>query len=130
MPPQSRTDPASGVPPEPTGETARGSLAVLAGRADREPCRGDLHHREVRHGGNRGFVLDRNKQPLMPCTPARARQLLAAGKAAVYRRIPFTILLQDREGGATQPIAFKVDPGSKTSGVVLGAEFERGPTVI
>ena len=39
---------------------------------------------------NRVFVLDENKRPLMPCRPARARRLLDAGKAAVYRGVPFT----------------------------------------
>jgi hypothetical protein len=38
----------------------------------------------------RVLVLDTNRQPLMPCHPARARQLVTAGKAAVYRRYPFT----------------------------------------
>jgi hypothetical protein len=32
------------------------------------------------------FVVDKDKQPLMPCQPARARQLLRSGQAAVYRR--------------------------------------------
>ena len=42
------------------------------------------------------FVLDKNRQPLDPCHPARARELLKAGKAAVFRRYPFTIVLKDR----------------------------------
>jgi len=50
------------------------------------------------------FVVDKNKQPLAPCHPARARQLLRDGKAAVFRRYPFTIILKDREGGDTQPL--------------------------
>ena len=33
----------------------------------------------------RAFVLDKNKNPLMPCHPARARKLLKQGKAAAYR---------------------------------------------
>nr|MCU0480642.1 RRXRR domain-containing protein [Anaerolineae bacterium] len=74
----------------------------------------------------RVFVLDKNKKPLMPCNPARARQLLKSGKAAVYRRYPFTIILKDREGGDTQPIQVKLDPGSKTTGVAIVAYFKRG----
>ena len=31
----------------------------------------------------RVLVVDKNKQPLMPCHPARARELLNKGKAAV-----------------------------------------------
>jgi len=78
----------------------------------------------------RVFVLDRNKQPLMPCHPARARELLDKGKAAVYRQYPFTIILKERDGGDVQPIAFKVDPGSKTTGIALVADFKRGKRLI
>ncbi len=74
----------------------------------------------------RVFVLDKNKNPLMPCNPARARQLLKLGKATVYRRYPFTIILKDREGGDTQPIQVKLDPGSKTTGITIVADFKRG----
>ena len=40
------------------------------------------------------FVLDTNKQALNPVHAGRARLLLKAGKAAVYRRYPFTIMLK------------------------------------
>lgn len=66
----------------------------------------------------------------MPCTPKRARKLLTAGRAAVYRLKSFTIILKDREDGETQPIEFKTDPGSKTTGIVLVGEFQRGRVVI
>ncbi len=78
----------------------------------------------------RVLVLDKNKKPLMPCLPVRARELLAQGKAKVYRRYPFTIILTRREGGELQEIEFKVDPGSKTTGIVLVAKFARGYVVI
>ncbi|HEX2622098.1 MAG TPA: RNA-guided endonuclease IscB, partial [Phototrophicaceae bacterium] len=78
----------------------------------------------------RVLVLNSNKQPLMPCHPARARELLKGGKAAVYRRYPFTIILKEREGGDTQYIAFKVDPGSKQTGIALVANFQRGKRLI
>jgi hypothetical protein len=39
------------------------------------------------------FVLDSHKQPLAPYHEARARELLRKGKAAVFRRYPFTIIL-------------------------------------
>src|SRR5437660_627676 len=73
----------------------------------------------------RVFVLDKNKQPLMPCHPARARELLRKGKAAVFRREPFTIILKNREGGETEPTTVKVDPGSKVTGMAIVAEFKR-----
>lgn len=78
----------------------------------------------------RVFVLDRNKKPMMPCTPGKARKLLKSGRAVVYRMKPFTVILKDRDGGATQPIELKFDPGSKTTGIALVAEFLRGRTVI
>jgi 5-methylcytosine-specific restriction endonuclease McrA len=78
----------------------------------------------------RVFVLDKNKQPLMPSHPARARELLKKGKAAVFRYHPFTIILKDRAGGDTQPIQVKIDPGSKITGVALVADFKNGKKVI
>ncbi len=76
------------------------------------------------------FVLDKNRKPLMPCHPARARELLRKGKAAVFRRYPFTIILKEREGGDVQNTTFKIDPGSKQTGMVLVADFQRGKRVI
>ncbi len=78
----------------------------------------------------RVLVIDKHKRPLMPCHPARSRELLKAGKAAVFRRFPFTIILKEREGGDTQPVALKIDPGSKTTGLTLVADFQTGKQVI
>ena len=78
----------------------------------------------------RVFVLDKNKKPLAPCHPARARELLAKKKAAVFRRYPFTIILKERDGGDAQPIELKFDPGSKTTGIAVVAQFQRGRMVI
>jgi Restriction endonuclease len=66
----------------------------------------------------------------MPCHPARARELLTKGHAAVYRRVPFTIILKERVGGDVQPIEFKTDPGSKITGIALVGKFKRGDTVL
>jgi 5-methylcytosine-specific restriction endonuclease McrA len=76
------------------------------------------------------FVLDKNKQPLMTCHPARARQMLREGKAAIFRKYPFTIILKEREGGITQSLQVKIDPGSKTTGIAVVAVFKRGKCVI
>jgi hypothetical protein len=66
------------------------------------------------------FVLDTNKQPLAPTHPARARVLLTRGKAAVYRRSPFTIILKRALVQAeVQPLRLKIDPGSKTTGLAI-----------
>jgi 5-methylcytosine-specific restriction endonuclease McrA len=66
------------------------------------------------------FVLDANKQPLSPCHQAVSRKLLRTGKAAVYRRFPFTIILKRAvENPVVEPITLKVEPGSKTTGIAL-----------
>ena len=66
------------------------------------------------------FVLDTNKRPLNPVHPGRARLLLKQGKAAVYRRYPFTIRLSRVvEQPVLSPLRIKVDPGSKTTGIAL-----------
>lgn len=45
---------------------------------------------------NKVLVLDTNRKPLMPCYPARAKKLLSSGRASVFRKFPFTIILHDR----------------------------------
>src|SRR2546423_12411704 len=64
-------------------------------------------------------VLDQKKRPLMPCTPKRARILLARGRAVVHRVQPFVIRLKDRRGGESvlQPLPPKNDPGKQTPGL-------------
>ena len=70
------------------------------------------------------FVPDKKKKPMMPCHPARARELLKGGKAVVHKIAPFTLRLKDRVGGATQPVSVKIDPGSKTTGIAVVREEE------
>ncbi|WP_295403667.1 RNA-guided endonuclease IscB [uncultured Thiocystis sp.] len=66
------------------------------------------------------FVLETDKRPLSPCPPARARELLRDGKAAVFRRYPFTIILKRTVPDADpEPCQIKLDPGSKTTGMAL-----------
>ncbi len=67
----------------------------------------------------RVFVLDKNKKPLNPTHPARARKLLKNGRAKVFKRFPFTIILQDVEGGEVNNCQLKIDPGSKTTGLAI-----------
>ena len=70
------------------------------------------------HSHIRAFVLDKDRKPLMPCHAARARKLLKKGKAAVFRRFPFTIILKERtrEASAVQDVLVKIAPGSKAPG--------------
>ena len=67
------------------------------------------------------FVLDKQKKPLMPCTPKRARLLLTQGRTVVHRVKPFVIRLRDRrqEESILQEGRLKLDPGSKTTGLTL-----------
>ncbi|UFA52005.1 RNA-guided endonuclease IscB [Deinococcus radiophilus] len=79
---------------------------------------------------NRVFVLNPDKTPLMPCTAKRARKMLEAGKAAIWRRYPFTIILKSEAAKQSQPLALKLDPGSKTTGMALVMEGKTGRQVV
>ena len=72
------------------------------------------------------FVLDKGKQPLMPCSEKRARKLLQAGRVRVHRRFPFSIRIVDRKVSdcVVQPLRIKLDPGSKTTGIAVVRESE------
>jgi 5-methylcytosine-specific restriction endonuclease McrA len=64
------------------------------------------------------FVIDTNQQPLAPTHPARARILLSSGKAAVFKRYPFTLILKRAvEQPVCDPFRLKLDPGSQTTGL-------------
>jgi 5-methylcytosine-specific restriction endonuclease McrA len=66
------------------------------------------------------LVVDTEKRPLSPCHSARARRLLTEGKAAVWRRYPFTIILKCVVPEANPgPLRLKIDPGSRTTGLAL-----------
>jgi 5-methylcytosine-specific restriction endonuclease McrA len=66
------------------------------------------------------FVLDTQKRPLDPVHPGYARLLLKEGKAAIFRRYPFTII-RKAAGSAVQPepLRVKIDLGSRTTGLAL-----------
>ncbi|MEK9514146.1 RNA-guided endonuclease IscB [Limnospira fusiformis PMC 851.14] len=68
---------------------------------------------------NHIFVLDTNRKPLTPCKPGVARSLLKAGKASVFRRYPFTIILNKEVDANPEPLELKLDPGSKVTGIAL-----------
>src|SRR5215510_1141924 len=65
-------------------------------------------------------VLDTTKKSLAPTTPRRARLLLKTGKAAVFRRYPFTIILKrEIENPVAPDLKVKIDPGSKKTGIAI-----------
>lgn len=66
------------------------------------------------------FVVDTNKNPLNPIHPGRARMLLQEGKAGVWKRYPFTIILKDvLPNPQIAPWRLKIDPGAKLTGLAL-----------
>lgn len=87
------------------------------------------------------FVIDKDKKPVNPVSPKEARVLLNTKKAAVFRTMPFTIILKDsvNTSGTTaktpysdlplfnllpepqeiHPLRIKIDPGSKTTGLAV-----------
>ena len=73
---------------------------------------------------NKVYVINKHGRPLMPCSPAKARHLLDAGKAKVKKRTPFTIQLVYGSNGYTQEVILGVDAGSKTIGVSASTKKE------
>ncbi|GAA6618517.1 RNA-guided endonuclease IscB [Scytonema sp. NUACC26] len=66
------------------------------------------------------FVIDTNKKPLNSIHSAQARQLLRNGKAAVFKRFPFTIILKEaRPDVPVEPLRIKIDPGSQITGIAI-----------
>jgi RRXRR protein len=68
------------------------------------------------------FVVDAAQHPRTPVHPGAARRLLTRGQAAVWRRYPVTIILEQVVPEASAPAAplrLKIDPGSKTTGLAL-----------
>ncbi|HST87395.1 MAG TPA: RNA-guided endonuclease IscB, partial [Ktedonobacterales bacterium] len=63
---------------------------------------------------------DTEQRPLDPVHPGHARRLLSRGRAAVWRRAPFTLILKCVVPNATPaPLRLKIDPGSRTTGLAL-----------
>ncbi|MCT7973704.1 RNA-guided endonuclease IscB [Laspinema olomoucense] len=71
---------------------------------------------------NAVFVLDTNKKPCNPVHPAVARKLLNLGKAAVFRRYPFTIIAKEESKDEVKKLRIKIDPGAKTTGLAIVSE--------
>ena len=102
--------------PEPTGvQHVRGERG---GNVNSSPSPAK-EKSDAASGVSRVFVLARNSKPLVPCKASRARILLKKGRAKVHSLYPFTIRLVDRIEGETQPVALKLDPGAKVTGVAI-----------
>ena len=68
------------------------------------------------------YVLNRHGEPMMPCSPGKARLLLKQQKACVVKRTPFTIKLLYGSAGYKQPITLGVDAGSRHVGLSASTE--------
>lgn len=68
------------------------------------------------------YVLNKRGEPLMPCSPGKARILLKQQKACVVKRTPFTIKLLHGSAEYKQPITLGVDAGSKHVGLSASTE--------
>jgi len=85
-----------------------------------EQPRGAFHsHKEVLKTAmvTKVYVRNQDGTPLMPCTPAKARHLLRAGKAKVVERSPFTLELAWQCEGHVQPVTLGIDKGSHVTGL-------------
>ncbi len=68
------------------------------------------------------YVINKHSEPLMPCSPGKARLLLKQQKACVVKRTPFTIKLLYGSTGYKQPITLGVDAGSRHVGLSASTE--------
>ena len=69
----------------------------------------------------RVYVRNQDGTPLMPCTPAKARKLLRAGRASVVQYCPFTIQLCWQCEGHVQEVTLGIDKGSHVTGNLRAA---------
>ena len=75
------------------------------------------------------FVVDAQRRPLSPTTPARARLFLKTGRAAILRRFPLVLILREaRPEAVVEPLRIKIDPGAKTTGIAVVSD-QRGEVV-
>jgi N6-L-threonylcarbamoyladenine synthase len=68
------------------------------------------------------YVLNKNNEPLMPCSERKSRLLLKQGKAVIYRKDIFTIKLINGSYGYKQHITLGIDCGSKHIGISATTE--------
>ena len=68
-------------------------------------------------------VVSSTGKPLMPCHPARARELVRSSKAVRrFDRGLFYIRLTNRVDGEVQVVTVVIDPGSKQEGFTVKSE--------
>ena len=78
-------------------------------------------------------VYSSDRQPLMPCHPARARKLLRIGRAAPYHIkgiFGIRLLGRTRADSSVQDVSINIDPGSQTSGIAIVTDDEDGQRTV
>jgi hypothetical protein len=68
------------------------------------------------------FVLDKNSNPLMPCSFSKSKKLCKRGAAKVVKCYPFVIQLLVDLGSNTQPVTMGIDTGATHVGVSVVSE--------
>jgi len=64
----------------------------------------------------RVYILNMRGNPLMPCSPRKAKKLLREGRAKVIKRSPFTLQLLTPTGEAKQEVTLGIDSGYENIG--------------
>ncbi|MBN3958920.1 RRXRR domain-containing protein [Nostoc sp. NMS8] len=76
------------------------------------------------------FILDANQEPLYPVRISHARLLLSQGKATVFQRYPFTIILKESLSHLKlEQLGFKIHPGVKTTSTIINKDNKIGINV-
>ncbi|WP_142300951.1 RNA-guided endonuclease IscB [Bacillus sp. 7884-1] len=68
------------------------------------------------------YIVNKQGEPLMPCSPRKAKILLKEKKAKVVKQTPFTLQLLFGSSGYKQPISLGVDAGTKYVGLSATTE--------
>lgn len=68
------------------------------------------------------YIINTHGQPLMPCSPRKARLLLKEKKATIARMVPFTLQLLYGSSGYKQEVSLGIDAGTKHMGVSASTE--------
>ena len=68
------------------------------------------------------YILNCNGEPLMPCSPRRARLLLKGKKAKIVTMVPFTLQLLYGSSGYKQEVSLGIDAGTQHIGISATTE--------
>ena len=68
------------------------------------------------------IILDKHKKPLGFTTERRARKLMEARRACMYRKFPAVIIVKDVDSRDIEKLPsyrIKIDPGAKHTGIAI-----------